>query len=154
MAPRRETSIDVRKFVLRLFKKGKSYREIAKIIGRSNTCVQKIIRKFKSGGLIENERGRKCILSDIARRKILKEIKINPKVSAVKLAAETSQIIGRSVGAESVRDVIRQACYKSRVARKKPSISLQNQKKRLEFAKIHQLKTRNFWNKVIFSDES
>ncbi|GBM00513.1 Transposable element Tc1 transposase, partial [Araneus ventricosus] len=122
----------------------------------SHTCVQKIIGKFRSDGLIENKsgRGRKCILSDVAKRKILKEIKIGPKVSAVKLAAETSQIIGRSLSAETVRNVIRQAGYKSRVARKKPSISLQNQKKHLKFAKIHQLKTNNFWNNVIFRDES
>ncbi|GBM84366.1 hypothetical protein AVEN_2427-1 [Araneus ventricosus] len=141
MATRIENSIDVRKFVLRLFKKGKSYREIAKIVGRSHTCVQKIIGKFKSDGLIENEsgRGRKCILSDFAKSKILKEIKIDAKVSVVKLAAETSRIIGRSVIAETVRNVITQAGYKSRDARKKPFINLQNQKKRLEFAKIHQL---------------
>ncbi|GBM70799.1 hypothetical protein AVEN_127345-1 [Araneus ventricosus] len=121
MAPRRETSIDVRKFVLRLFKKGKYYREIAKIVGRSHMCVQKIIGKFKRDGLNENKRGRgrKCILSDIAKRKILKEIKIDSKVSAVKLVAEISQIIGRSVSAETVRNVIRPAGYKSRVARKK-----------------------------------
>ncbi|GFW75649.1 transposable element Tc1 transposase [Trichonephila clavipes] len=56
--------------------------------------------------------------------------------------------------AETVRNVIRHAGYSSRVARKKPFISLQNQKKRLEFAKAHQLKTDNFWKKVIFSDES
>ncbi|GFW97804.1 transposable element Tcb1 transposase [Trichonephila clavipes] len=69
-------------------------------------------------------------------------------------AAETSRIIGRSVSAETVRNVIRHAGYNSRVARKKPFISLQNQKKHLEFAKTHQLKTDNFWKKVIFSDES
>ncbi|GFV63697.1 transposable element Tc1 transposase [Trichonephila clavipes] len=46
------------------------------------------------------------------------------------------------------------AGYSSRVARKKPFISLQNQKKHLEFTKTHQLKTDNFWKKVIFSDES
>ncbi|GBO09661.1 hypothetical protein AVEN_79675-1 [Araneus ventricosus] len=99
MAPRRETSIDARKLVLRLFKKAKSYREITKIVGRSHTCVQKIIEKLKRDGLIENKsgRGRKCILSDDAIRKILKEIKIDPKVSAVKLAAETSQFIVRKV---------------------------------------------------------
>ncbi|GFT90942.1 transposable element Tcb1 transposase [Trichonephila clavipes] len=62
--------------------------------------------------------------------------------------------MGRSVSAETVRNVIRHAGYSSRVARKKPFISLQNQKKRLEFAKAHQLKTDNFWKKVIFSDES
>ncbi|GFU26119.1 HTH_Tnp_Tc3_2 domain-containing protein [Trichonephila clavipes] len=58
--------------------------------------------------------------------------------------------MGRSVTTETVRNVIRHAAYSSRVARKKPFISLQNQKKRLEFAKTHQLKTNNFWKKVIF----
>ncbi|GFT18178.1 HTH_Tnp_Tc3_2 domain-containing protein [Trichonephila clavipes] len=156
MGPRRETSIDVRKFILRLFKKGKSYREIAKIVGRSHSCVQKIIGRFKSDELIENKsgRGRKSILSDVAKRKVLKDIKIDPKLSAVKLAAETSRIMGRSVSAETVRNMIRHAGYSSRVARKKPFISLQNQKKCLEFAKTHQLKTDSFWKKVIFSDES
>ncbi|GFT34173.1 transposable element Tc1 transposase [Trichonephila clavipes] len=58
------------------------------------------------------------------------------------------------VSAETVRNGIRLAGYSNRVARKKPFISLQNQKERLEFAKTHQLKTDNFWKKVIFSDES
>ncbi|GFX22421.1 transposable element Tc1 transposase [Trichonephila clavipes] len=62
--------------------------------------------------------------------------------------------MGRSVSAETVRNVIRHAGYSSRVARKKPFISLQNQKKRLEFGKAHQLKTDNFWKKVIFIEES
>ncbi|GFV46542.1 transposable element Tcb2 transposase [Trichonephila clavipes] len=75
---------------------------------------------------------------------VLKDIKIDPKLSAVKLVAETSRIMGRSLSAETVRNVIRHAVYSSRVARKKPFISLHNQKKRLEFAKTHQLKTDNF----------
>ncbi|GFU69957.1 transposable element Tcb1 transposase [Trichonephila clavipes] len=62
--------------------------------------------------------------------------------------------MGRSVSAETARNVIIHAGYSSRVARKKPFISLQNQKKHLEFAKTHPLKTDNFWKKVIFSDES
>ncbi|GFX87625.1 transposable element Tcb2 transposase [Trichonephila clavipes] len=123
---------------------------------RRETSIDKIIGRFKSDGLIENKsgRGRKSILSDVAKRKVLKDIKIDPKLSAVKLAAETSRIMDKSVSAETVRNMIRHAGYSSRVARKKPFISLQNQKKRLEFAKTHQLKTSNFWKKVIFSDES
>ncbi|GFS47403.1 transposable element Tcb2 transposase [Trichonephila clavipes] len=62
-------------------------------------------------------------------------------LSAVKLAAETSRIMCRSISAETGRNVIRHAGYSSRVARQKPFISSQNQKKRLEFAKTHQLKT-------------
>ncbi|GFV48494.1 HTH_Tnp_Tc3_2 domain-containing protein [Trichonephila clavipes] len=123
MGPRRETSID---------------------------CVQKIIGRFKSDGLIENKsgRGRKSILRDVAKRKVSKDIKIDPKLSVFKLAAETSRIMGRIVSAETVRNMIRHAGYSSRVAKKKPFISLQNQKKRLEFTKTHQLKTDNFGRKL------
>ncbi|GFW19091.1 transposable element Tc1 transposase [Trichonephila clavipes] len=62
--------------------------------------------------------------------------------------------MGISVSTETVRNVIRHAGCSSRVARKKPFISLQNQNKHLEFAKTHQLKTDNVWKKVIFSGES
>ncbi|GFV28076.1 HTH_Tnp_Tc3_2 domain-containing protein [Trichonephila clavipes] len=101
-----------------LFKKGNSYREIAKIVGRSYLCVQKIIGRFKSDGLVENKsgRGKKGILSDVAKRKVLKDIKIDPKLSAVKLAAEASRIMGRSVSAETVRNVIRHAGYCSHLS--------------------------------------
>ncbi|KAF8788070.1 Clotting factor B like protein [Argiope bruennichi] len=60
---------------------GKSHREIADIISKNHTCVQKIIVKFKNDGLIENKcgRGKKDIVSDVAKRKILKKIKIDPK---------------------------------------------------------------------------
>ncbi|GFU88877.1 HTH_Tnp_Tc3_2 domain-containing protein [Trichonephila clavipes] len=87
MGTLRETSINVKKFILRLFKREKSYHEIAKIVGRSHSCVQKIIGRFKSDGLIENKsgRGRKSILRDVDKRKVLKDIKIDPKLSAVKL---------------------------------------------------------------------
>ncbi|GFU84723.1 transposable element Tc1 transposase [Trichonephila clavipes] len=65
---------------------------------RRETSIDKIIGRFKSDGLIENKsgRGRKSILSDVAKRKVLKDIQIDPKLSAVKLAAETSRIMGRS----------------------------------------------------------
>ncbi|GFX25179.1 HTH_Tnp_Tc3_2 domain-containing protein [Trichonephila clavipes] len=69
---------------------------MAKIVGRSHSCVQKTIGRFKSDGLIENKsgRGRKSILSDVVKRKVLKDIKIDPKLSVVKLAAKTSGIMG------------------------------------------------------------
>ncbi|GFV61560.1 transposable element Tcb1 transposase [Trichonephila clavipes] len=155
MGPRRETSIDW--YWARTRDKA-SHGPIPIPLGYRghHSCVQKIIGRFKSDGLIENKsgRGRKSILSDVAKRKVLKDIKIDPKLSVVKLAAETSRIMGRSLSAETVRNVIRHAGYSSRVARKKPFISLQNQKKRLEFTKTPQLKTDNFWKKVIFSDKS
>ncbi|GFW21521.1 hypothetical protein TNCV_1533441 [Trichonephila clavipes] len=47
-------------------------------------------------------------------------VKIYPKISAPKIAASTSNTLGRSVSAETVRRVLRKAGYNGRVARKSP----------------------------------
>ncbi|GFX79490.1 transposable element Tcb2 transposase [Trichonephila clavipes] len=105
---------------------------------RSGDLIETISALQTNDGFIENKsgRGRKSILSDVAKRKVLKDIKIDPKLCTVKLAAETSRIMGRSVSAETVRNVIRHPVSSSRVDRKKPFISLQNQKKRLDLEKF------------------
>ncbi|GFU58450.1 transposable element Tc1 transposase [Trichonephila clavipes] len=53
-----------------------------------------------------------------------------------------------------VRRVLRKADYNGRVARKKLLIGKRNRVKRLKSAKEHILRPQQFWNEVIFSDES
>ncbi|GFT77096.1 hypothetical protein TNCV_1099681 [Trichonephila clavipes] len=53
-------------------------------------------------------------------------VKIGPKISAPKIAASTSNTLGRSVSAETVRRVLRKAGYNGRAARKKPLIGKRN----------------------------
>jgi predicted DCC family thiol-disulfide oxidoreductase YuxK len=43
--------------------------------------------------------------------------------------------------------------FYGRMAKKKPFINEVNQKKRIEFAKIHLNKDQHFWNSVIWSDK-
>ncbi|GFS92904.1 transposable element Tc1 transposase [Trichonephila clavipes] len=85
-------------------------------------------------------------------RRVIHQVKIDPKISAPKISASTSNTLGRSVSAETVRKVLK-AGYNGRVARKKPLIGKRNRVKRLKFAKEHILKPQQFWNEVIFSDE-
>ncbi|GFX18855.1 uncharacterized protein TNCV_4143761 [Trichonephila clavipes] len=58
----------------------------------------------------------------ITERRVIHQVKIDPKISAPKIAASTSNTLGRSVSAETVRRVLRKAGYNGRVARKKPLI--------------------------------
>ncbi|GFY34920.1 transposable element Tc1 transposase [Trichonephila clavipes] len=88
-------------------------------------------------------------MNSITERRVIHQVKIDPKI-----AARTSNTLGRSVSAETVRRVLRKAGYNGRVARKKNLIGKRNRVKRLIFAKEHILKPRQFWNEVIFSDES
>ncbi|GFY04359.1 transposable element Tc1 transposase [Trichonephila clavipes] len=156
MENRKETTIEERKLVIKLSNEGKSQLNIAKVVGRSVNCIQKILQKFKKTGMLANNegRGRKKIMNSITERRVIHQVKIDPKISAPKIAASTSNTLGRSVSAETVRRVLRKAGYNGRVARKKPLIGKRNRVKRLKFAKEHILKLQQFWNEVIFSDES
>ncbi|GFS63836.1 transposable element Tc1 transposase [Trichonephila clavipes] len=93
-------------------------------------------------------------MNSITERRVIHQVKIDPKISAPKIAASTSNTLGRSVSAETVRRVLRKAGYNGRVARKKPLIGKRNRVKRLKFTKEHILKPQQFWNEVIFSDKS
>ncbi|GFV33181.1 transposable element Tcb1 transposase [Trichonephila clavipes] len=84
-------------------------RNIAKVVGRSVNCIQKILQNLKR-------------LVDRFLQKRYEE----PK----------------------------KAGYNGRVARKKPLIGKRNRVKRLKFTKEHILKPQQFWNEVIFSNES
>ncbi|GFY15709.1 hypothetical protein TNCV_1283541 [Trichonephila clavipes] len=71
MENRKETTIEERKFVIKLSNEAKSYTS---------------------------------------------SVKIDPKISATKIAASTSNTLGRSVSAETARRVLRKAGYDGRVA--------------------------------------
>ncbi|GFU39471.1 transposable element Tc1 transposase [Trichonephila clavipes] len=55
---------------------------------------------------------------------------------------------------ETIRRVLRKAEYHGRNMRRKPFVSKVNRKKRIDFAKENENQDRNFWNSVIFSEES
>ncbi|XP_035213156.1 uncharacterized protein LOC118187082 [Stegodyphus dumicola] len=143
MENRKETTIEERKLAVNLSNQGKSLRKIGEILGR-------IIQKFRKDGTLENqaERGRKKILSSAAERRIVHKVRIDPTISAPKIAASTSETVGKSVSAETVRRILRRAGYNGRKALKKLFISKINRAKRLKFAKEHILKPKEFWNEV------
>ncbi|XP_035221430.1 uncharacterized protein LOC118194391 [Stegodyphus dumicola] len=155
MENRKETTIEERKLAVNLSNQGKSLRKIGEILGRSVNCIRRIIQKFRKDGTLENqaERGRKKILSSAAERRIVHKVRIDPTISAPKIAASTSETEGKSVSAETQcaeSRILRRAGYNGRKALKKPFISKINRAKRLKFAKEHILKPKEFWNEVIF----
>ncbi|GFR18866.1 HTH_Tnp_Tc3_2 domain-containing protein [Trichonephila clavata] len=121
MENRKETTIEERKLI-KLSNEGNSLRNIAKVVGQNVNCIQKILQKFKKTGMLANTegRGRKKIMNSITERRVIHQVKIDPKISAPKIAASTCNTLGRSVSAETVRRVLRKAGYNGRVARKKP----------------------------------
>lgn len=152
----KQTSSDVRAIVIDLHKKGKSLREIGKMIGRNHCTIKKIIDKYAKYKTVENlPRGRrpKC-LTDKEVRAIVRQVKANPASSAVKIAEHISQTSGKSVSASTVRRSLHHNGLHGRVPRKKPYVSKANQIKRINFAKKYRNQPFTFWENILFTDES
>lgn len=152
----RRTTIEQRELVLKHFKNGHSRRKIAEMVSLSDSTVQSIIYRFVRENRT-HDKGRNApnkIFNQTDERFIVRKIKDNPRLSAPKIAIEVEAELGKSCHPETIRRVLRQHDFNGRVARKKPFISAKNIKSRLQFAKEHLSKDSDFWNTVIFADES
>ncbi|GBM96008.1 Transposable element Tcb1 transposase [Araneus ventricosus] len=73
---------------------------------------------------------------------------------AVKLTLKAQQRFNKSTNPEAVRNILRKYNFHGRVARRKPFISKEHLRALLEFAKSYIKKPPEFWNSVLFVDES
>lgn len=153
---RKETTVEMREVIVKLRKEGKSYAEIGKLTGKPRSTIQTIIRNAENRNATDSlpRSGRPRKLSERDRRMVLHEINKNPKTSAVELNNMVYRTTGTIVNPETIRIMLREEGFKSRSPRKKPFISAVNREKRLTFARLHVDKTVEFWDRVIFTDES
>lgn len=152
----KNSSFDKRQLVIYHYAKGKSYREIGEIVNLSKSTVGDIIKRYEKEDRIESipQKGRPKLLTEHDKRWIMRKVKDDPRVSAPKLTTDLKVFTGKEVNPETVRRAIRENGYNGRIARKKPFINEVNRRKRLDFAKLHELKDNNFWDTVLFTDES
>lgn len=157
MVPKqKETSVSERKIIMHLHSQGKSFAEIGQMMDRSRFTIRSIVNRFKGESNLQNAKrpGRPRVLSDRERQKIVREIKKDPKKTSTQLTAEVQEETGKKIHPMTVRRVLHEADYSARVARRKPLISLKNQKKRLAYAREYGSRPNSFWDQVLFSDES
>ncbi|GFY27907.1 transposable element Tc1 transposase [Trichonephila clavipes] len=69
-------------------------------------------------------------------------------------ALDIHEKYNKNIWAATARKILKQAGYRSRVARRKPYISMTNRLKRIALAKERIHKPPMFWGGLIFSDES
>lgn len=118
--------------------------------------MQYIIQRYVRENRIE-DKGRNApnkIFSDNDERWILRKIKQNPTLSAPLIAKDAENFLGKKCIAETIRRILRKNDFYGRVPRKKPFISPKNRLCRLKFAQGHVSRDEDFWNTVIFADES
>jgi len=150
-------SIEKRQLILKLHgKDGKSYAEIAALVDSPRSTVQTVINRFQYEGRVKNKikSGRPPALSHGDKLKIKRMVATDPFISASKICGQIALWSQKRVHPETVRRAIADAGYKSRTPRRKPLVCLRNRKKRLDFARQYKNASKEFWRKVIFSDES
>ncbi|XP_046868443.1 uncharacterized protein LOC124460893 [Drosophila willistoni] len=84
----------------------------------------------------------------------MRKIDQNPQISVRSLAKELHDECDLVVSHETVRQAILRHKYSSRVARKKPLLSAVNVEKRLTFATSMLNRHADYWEDVIFCDET
>lgn len=153
---RKETTIEERSIVVREFSKGRSYQDISQIVGRPVTTVKSIIKRYGEQGFVANNprSGRPTALSPREIRFFVKRADQNPRDSAPKLNDSLLRHTGATVSDVTIRRTLNKAGLHGRTARNKPFINKTNKKKRLQFAKDNVDKGQEYWNDVLFTDES
>ncbi|GFY05746.1 paired domain-containing protein [Trichonephila clavipes] len=137
MAPKtKEISLDTRKHITELHKKGKSFQEIGKILKLSFTTVSYIVKKYLETGSVEIKPrpGGPSKLTSRAKQMIVRSATNKQMASAQNIANELLPSYNVFLSAQTVRNVLHSAGLKARTPRKKPYISEVNRKRRLEFA--------------------
>lgn len=138
------------------YAKGKTAKEIAKIFNLKLRTVYNIINRAEKEGRLElkTTTGRPKKLSGREERKIIKTIDENPFASLRSIAFDLQKDCRVDVSHETIRKTLIDHKYSSKTARKKPLLSVQNISKRLTFAVKHDSLPTEYWNDVIFCDET
>ncbi len=132
------------------------YKKIAKTLKLSWSTVAKTIQRFNRTGSTQNRprHGRPKKLSARAQRHIQRLCLGNRRMSAASIAAEVEGVGGQPVSAQTIRRTMHQIGLHGCRPRRKPLLKMMHKKARKQFAEDKQTKDMDYWNHVLWSDET
>ncbi len=157
MAPHgKELSEDLRIRIVALHKDGRGYKKFANSLELSYSTVARVIQRFSKMGFILNRprKGRSKKLSPCVVRQVQKLASKNRRMSAASIALEVSEVEGQLVSAQTIRHTLQQVGLHGRRPRRKPLLKLAHKKACKQFAEDNLVKSMNYWNHVLWSDEA
>ena len=117
--------------------------------------MQNAIKKAKSGNLKSNNRpGRPLKISNRDGSMIEREITKNPFTPSSEIAKKFLKEYKKQISSLTIRRYLDKKNLKCYVSKKKPLLSKETAKKRLDWCKKYSEKSIEFWKTVIFSDET
>lgn len=135
---------------------GHSQREVAVVLGVSQGCISKVLRRNRETGRPDqrNRGGRGKITSDREDRQLLRMARANRFITSTRLRVQMIQRLGRRLSARSIRRRLLAAGYRSRRPARCPRLTMVHRRRRREWGRTHRVWTLQHWRHCIFSDES
>lgn len=152
MRIKKEISPDSRLLIYRRRLAGETLKSIGDEFSITPECVRKIFLKISNGGSPENGKrtGRKRKTTEHQDRLIVREVRKNPKVTS----EELKENLNLPISITQIKKRINEQGLNGRVSRAKPLISKKNKTKRFNWAQDYKDNPPEFWNSIIWSDES
>lgn len=138
---------EIQQLVMRKREAGEGKSQIARSLCLSRAAVDAIIQR---GGRNSPKSGRSPSLSPQLERRVVRESRKHPD----RYATEIVRKLNLNVTPQTVRNYLKKAGLKNRIARLKPALTRVQKRNRLRFAKEHAQKPLSFWHSILWSDES
>ena len=154
---RRSLSVREKEIIIGFYMENNSLSETARAVRRSASVVYRVIKRYNDENSLLNKpkTGRPVKTTMREDRAIVKLATKDRFLSSRRIANQFNmESDTTSISYKTVIRRLGKVGLTSRVAARKPLISLRNRRKRLEFAKQHTVWTQSQWNNVFFSDES
>lgn len=149
-------TIEERQIIIKMYTQRKKMREIAALFGKSTTAIFKVINAFKMEGRVAPilRQGRPRCTTKRQDRKIQTISNADPTITAPKIQAKLRMESQIDVSADTIRRRLHEDNKHGRVPRKIPFISKVNLRKRMQFYSEHALKPIEYWDSILWTDES
>ena len=156
MAPHgKELSADLKRHIVALHEDGQGYKKVANTLKLSCSTVAKIIQRFKSVGSTQNRPrvSHQKKQSTRAERYIQMLSLKDRRTSAVSIAAETEEVRGRPISAQTIHCTLHQIGVHGCHPRRKPLLKMIHKKASKQFTEDMSTKHMDYWNPVLCFDE-
>ncbi len=158
MAPHgRETVTRPKKENNFLHKKGEGYKKISKALLISQNTVAKVVQTFKKDGnatISQRRPGRPRKLTPRQERLLMRRVEENRHASSLQLSKEVESQTGVTISRDTIRHTMQRNGMHGCRPRKKPLLKPRQKKARLEFARAHADKDEDYWDSILWSDET
>ncbi len=145
------------KEIIYLHKKGEGYKKISKDLLTSQNTVAKVAQTFKKDGtatISQRRPGRPRKLTPRQERLLMRRVEENRHASSLQLSKEVESQTGVTISRDTIRRTLQRNGMHGCRPRKKPLLKPRHKKARLEFARAHADKDEDYWDSILWSDET